>query len=318
MIIEEEPGDKYDDKTSSSVFEGLIKTIKKKMRGGILKHNKGNVDLIIEAIRAAPFTEEYPHPTLNRLFEAQMAKLEMGNECVASWASLEAKGLKTKDGAELGNKEIIGVYGGVRTRNKGIYVLDVTTAGSDQILVDGDPCLSTVNQFGLMNEDILLSKRNIGLDVGGIIYTKNKIKEREELLTSYGGEYKWGHVMQVGLDRLRSDLGEKFPSIHIDIPPKLEDLKESHMLEGWIKGLVCGGLPERSIHSTWDPHLPEDSVEGFVSYVTSNVAFNRYAFKRCGRLDLQVKDTGRETVGRKFVEYLDRLKEDRIPVPTLT
>ena len=116
-------------------------------------------------------------------------------------------------------------------------MLDVTTSGSDQILVDGDPDLTTVNLFGRINEDILLSKKNIGLDVGGIIYTTDKIKGSVELLTSYGREYKWGHVMQVGLDRLRQDVGTMFPSLDVYIPLKLELLRETNLVEGWVTGM---------------------------------------------------------------------------------
>jgi hypothetical protein len=64
-------------------------------------------------------------------------------------------------------------------------VFDVTTTGSDQLLVDADPELTSVNQFGCINEDILFSKKNIGIDLGGIIYTTGKIKGGKELLTTY-------------------------------------------------------------------------------------------------------------------------------------
>jgi hypothetical protein len=100
----------------------------------------------------------------------------------------------------------------------------------------------------------------------------------------------------------------------MDIPDKVEHLRETNMLEGWIKGIICGTLPERSIHSTFDSLITEDSVEGFISYISSNIAFNRYSFGRCGRNDLNVKETNRDDIGRKYVEYLDRLKEDRIQI----
>jgi hypothetical protein len=233
---------------------------------------------------------EYPHPALNQLFHKQMEKLEADKDCVATWASPEALGLKTKEGTSVGKKEILGIYGGTKTKDKGIYVLDVTVAGSDQLLIDGDPELDKNNIFGRINEDILYNKKNINLDVGGIVYSTTRMNGKDELLTTYGREYKWGHVIQVGLDRLIRDVGTLFPSLSLDIPRKLELLRESNLVEGWVKGLVCGSLPERSIHSTWDPETKEDSAEGFVSYISSNVAFNRYSFRRCGRGDLLVKD----------------------------
>ena len=119
-------------------FEGLLKKIKTKMRGGILRHNENNVKLILRAIAASPTTAEYPHPALKQLFHNQMDKLEADKECVATWAAPEALGLKTKEGALVGKKEILGIYGGAKTKSKGIYVLDVTVFGSDQLLVDGD------------------------------------------------------------------------------------------------------------------------------------------------------------------------------------
>jgi hypothetical protein len=302
-------------KISVDEFEGLVKKIKTKMKGGSLRHNESNVKLILRAVAASPTTAEYPHPALQQLFHKQMDKLEADRECVATWAAPEALGLKTKEGALVGKKEILGIYGGTKTKSKGIYVLDVTVAGSEQLLVDGDPELDSSNIFGRINEDILYNKKNINLDVGGIVYSTSRINGREELLTTYGGEYKWGHVMQVGLDRLRRDVDTLFPSLSMDIPRELESLRESNLMEGWLKGLVCGNLPERSIHSTWDPEIEEDSVEGFVSYITSNVAYNRYSFRRCGRDDLRAEDIDRVKVGRKLVEYLTRHKEDKVRVP---
>ncbi len=82
-------------------------------------------------------------------------------------------------------------------------MLDVTVSGSGQLLIDGDPELDANNIFGRINEDVLYNKKNVNLDVGGIVYSTSQIKGREELLTTYGGEYKWGHVIQVGLDLLR-------------------------------------------------------------------------------------------------------------------
>ena len=89
-----------------------------KMKGGSLRHNESNVKLILRAIAASPATAEYPHPALNQLFQKQMDKLEADKECVATWASPEAFGLKTKEGAVVGNKEIIGIYGGLKRRVK--------------------------------------------------------------------------------------------------------------------------------------------------------------------------------------------------------
>ncbi len=53
-------------------FESLITGIKQRMRAGVLRHNKSNVDLVLKAIAASPWTEQYPHPALNKLFEKQM------------------------------------------------------------------------------------------------------------------------------------------------------------------------------------------------------------------------------------------------------
>ena len=56
-------------------------------------------------------------------------------------------------------------------------------------------------------------------------------------------------------------------------------------------------------------------MDGLISHLTSNLAFNRYSFRRCGRDDLEIIDVDKEVLGRKYVEHLSRYQESRISFP---
>jgi hypothetical protein len=56
-------------------------------------------------------------------------------------------------------------------------------------------------------------------------------------------------------------------------------------VHAWVKKLIYGNTESTELHSSWDPDLKADSVDGLISHLTSNAAFNRYGFRRCGRDD---------------------------------
>ena len=250
-------------------FEGIIKKIRSRMRNGVLRYNEVNVKLLIKAIRTSPPTTAYPHPVIYDLFKEQREKLMEDKNCVATWANPEAMGAKTKAGVRLGSGEILGVYGGVLTKGKGVYVLDATIAGEEECLIDGDSGLSNQAFFGRINEDILYGKLNTGIDVGGIIYTTNPVDERCELLTDYGDKYKWGHVIEIGFARLLSHIKHNYPNLEVDIPRNMQDLRQGNALHQWIKNLVNGTSPPTSFHSTTDPSLIKGSVDHLIHHISS-------------------------------------------------
>ena len=105
-------------------------------------------------------------------------------------------------------------------------------------------------------------------------------------------------MVEIGLRRLREDLTEYFPDVLVDIPIKLTDLKESNPLHAWIKSLVWNEADGSNYHSTYDPTI-KNTREGMISYITSNIAYDRYAFRRCG---LPAKEYGITTTNdRKHI-----------------
>ncbi len=117
-------------------------------------------------------------------------------------------------------------------------MLDFSQTGGPAIFVDAEKYLDGAGQLGRINEDIHANNSNSEFDVGGITYTTGMVRAGSEFLTTYGDKYRWDHVVEIGLRRLREDLIEYFPDVLANIPTKLAELKESNPLHGWIKSLV--------------------------------------------------------------------------------
>ncbi len=107
------------------------------------------------------------------------------------------------------------------------------------------------------------------------------VRKGSEFLTTYGDGYVWNHVVEVGLSRLVDDIREDFPNVEVDIPCKLSDLRASNLLHAWLLKMVWNVADGSCYHSTSD-RCSLNTRDGLISYITSNVAFNRYAFRRCG------------------------------------
>jgi hypothetical protein len=59
-----------------------------------------------------------------------------------------------------------------------------------------------------------------------------------------------------------------------------------------------------------------NSVEGFISFITSNVAVGKFAFRRCGRDEGIILDMSREALGRKYVDYTKKdMEGKRVDLP---
>ena len=215
-------------------FKDTIKILKKRKREeGRLIYDQRNVELLVHATQIAPACEIYPHPDISSIFAEEFGMMAVEGDCVASWASAEAKGLKMKVGIGFAAGTIIGVYGGRKTDSKGMYVLDVTVAGEKRSWVDGDPAHGSCSIFGRMNEDIHNKKMNCEMDVAGIIYTTARTVGSEELLTSYGEMYNWSHVVQIGSDQTWSILGS---AVHVFKLISLRRLKNLGRVIPFISG----------------------------------------------------------------------------------
>jgi hypothetical protein len=205
-------------------------------------------------------------------------------DCVASWAGNDSRGIKARGGAFLPGV-ILGVYGGAETNSEGIYTLDVSVTGHRNMLVDGDPRYGEVTLFGRINEDIHIDRKNTVFDIAGIVYTESYIEEGAELLTTYGDTYSWGHIIQEGYDRMVRHISTFCPDIETGLPSSIEDLRYSNPLHVWVKALVYGQTEDLGHHSTVDEDVPINSPKGIISYLTSNIAQYRYAFRKCGLPD---------------------------------
>ena len=233
---------------------------------------------------------------------AHKGELEITSDCVAAWAGGSARGVRTKQDKIIRKNIIIGVYGGKITKNRGIYVLDATVEGDATRWVDGDPDYGDISMFGRINEDIHGGKINAEIDVSGIIYTTERIGGKTELLTTYGESYNWDHVIEIGLRRLGTDLAQFFCGLGVDIPNNLRGLKATNPLHIWIRKLVLGEALLDEFHSTVEPQMGMD-LDSLISYITSSVAHNKYAFRSCGGSNHTTEIVTRETIGRDYVNY---------------
>ncbi len=239
-------GPEVDTKT----FEKIIKELSRRANRNDLKHNEENVKLILKAIELSPESQVYPHPLISGIFSGITDDLYAGTENVASWAGRENMGLKPRRDMQQG--EIIGIYGGNRTKTLGNYVLDLTQTGGEKLMVDAEGYLESTGVLGRINEDIHTNRCNTEIHVEGITYTTKLVREGNEFLTTYGDGYRWDHVVQIGLNRLRRDLSEDFPGTGLDIPERLKDLKRSNPLHAWVEKLVCIEGEGNCYHSTRD------------------------------------------------------------------
>ena len=294
---------KFEGSTSKSFKEIIneLTIIKGKDKKNELRYNDRNVELLVQAGRLAPSSEFYPHPEIEALF-SHKGELEITSDCVAAWAGGSAWGVRTKQDKIIRKNIIIGVYGGKITNKRGIYVLDATVEGDATRWVDGDPDHGDISMFGRMNEDIHGGNINMEIDVSGIIYTTEKIGGKTELLTTYGESYNWDHVIEIGLRRLGTDLAQFFSGLVVDIPINMKGLKATNPLHNWIKKLVLGEALLDEFHSTVEPQMGMD-LDSLISYITSSVAHNKYAFRSCGGNNHTTEIVTRETIGRDHVNY---------------
>jgi hypothetical protein len=198
----------------------------------------------------------------------------------------------------------------METRDEGIYTLDVSVKGHEIMLVDGDPRHGEVTLFGRLNEDIHVERKNTVFDIAGIVYTESEVEEGAELLTTYGGMYKWGHVIQEGYDRLVKHISIHCPDIEVGLPGDIKDLRYSNPLHAWVKALIYGQTEDLGHHSTVDEDTPINSPKGFISYITSNIAQYKYAFRKCGLPDKTWEKKTKDDLGRKFPEHAKNAKDD--------
>ena len=180
--------------------------------------------------------------------------------------------------------------------------MDATVEGDATRWVDGDPDHGDISMFGRINEDIHGGNINMEIDVSGIIYTTEKIGGKTELLTTYGERYNWDHVIEIGLRRLGTDLAQFFSGLVVDIPIDLKGLKATNPLHNWIKKLVLGEALLDEFHSMVEPQMGID-LDSLISYITSSVAHNKYAFRSCGGNNHTTEIVTRETIGRDYVNY---------------
>ena len=234
-------------------FDEVIRELERREKNGALLHNEENVDLIILAIDLSPHCEMYPHPRISKIFEDRWSDLYVGEDNVASWAGKGNLGLKPKRDFRPG--EILGVYGGSKTKTRGPYVLDVSQTGGPETLVDAGNYLDGISILGRINEDIHTNRCNIEFDVGGITYATGLVRSGSEFLTTYGDHYRWEHVVEIGLTRLKSDLEEYFPGVTVDVPMSLGQLRSANPLHEWIRSLVWNEAEDSCYHSTYDPEI---------------------------------------------------------------
>jgi len=242
-------------------FEECLEILQENMKGGLLDYNQDNVEILLRGILVSPHSNQYPHPQIWDLFKGIRRRLSVEGDCVASWASEEARGIKANRGY-IRPGIILGVYGGMETKAVGPYVLDVSVTGHRSLLVDGDPSYGEVTLLGRINEDIHVNRKNVEFDVAGITYTEDGIRDGEELLTTYGDKYRWGHVVQIGYDRLKKHLLQECSSMVIELPEDVRDLRASNPLHSWVKALVWGETGGVGHHSTRDEGTHMDSSKG--------------------------------------------------------
>jgi len=296
-------------------FDEIVDELRNRIRKKkFLEYNQENVELLLRGIIISPPSEQYPHPEIWKLFNKSREKLVVERNCVASWANTEAMGLKAAT-ADIRPGEILGVYGGVVTKDKGLYTLDVSVTGQVNRLVDGSPEHGEITLFGRINEDIHYNKLNVGMDIAGIMYTTSRIRLGQELLTTYGDRYRWDHVVQIGLDRIQKHISEFFSNLKVGLPRKLEDLKESNPLHAWAKNLLWDSTEGFGHHSTRDKDQEPKSIKGLISHLTSNEAHYKYAFRKCGLPEKKVDTADMEGLGRKYIEYISKIKDKVIEVP---
>ncbi len=185
-------------------FKKYMKAIRARFVGGWLHHDEDTVRLITKAIKTSPPSLMYPHPELFSLFEGMREIMSVEGECVASWASREARGLKASK-KDFPPNVIIGIYGGRITKDKGMYTLDVTMAGGEIMMVDGHPDNGEMAVLGRINEDIHKHSLNTCFDIAGITYTTSTVRRGCEFLTTYKDEYRWDNVVEIGYRRMRED-----------------------------------------------------------------------------------------------------------------
>ncbi len=61
-----------------------------------LEYNQENVETLLKCILVSPKSTQYPHPLIWDLFESTRAHLSVEGDCVATWAGIEAKGIKAR------------------------------------------------------------------------------------------------------------------------------------------------------------------------------------------------------------------------------
>ena len=283
---------------SGESFEGVLFTLRSKRNEGRLVHDVETVELLVKANLLAPEGETYPHPCISALFDFE--KYEATEDNVASWAGANSLGLRMKRGEVTKKGEIINVYGGRVTDKYGMYVMDVSVAGGPKTWVDGDPSLGPIATLGLINEDIHNEVINAEIDVAGIIYATEEIKDCREVLTTYGNQYDWRPVVQIGYDRLKQAIS-RFQNYSLALPDKLQGLVNSNPLHAWVKRMIWAHTEASEMHSTIQMGLEgEDEI---ISFLTAATTFNEYAFRRCGKPTAAPRVRTRDDVGRKFVNY---------------
>ncbi len=251
-------------------FKKCVEEIRLRFVGGWLLHNESTVNLIVKAIKLSPPTLMYPHPDLSALFEGMREIMLVEGECVASWASRDARGLKASI-KDFPSSVIVGIYGGMLTKEKGMYTLDVTMTGGESRMVDGHPDNGEIAILGRINEDIHNHNLNTCFDIAGITYTTSVVRRGCEFLTTYGDGYRWDNVVEIGYRRMREDLLDMFPGLTVGIPGQMASLKSSNPLHAWVKEMVWDSADMTAYHSTYDSKDGQ-GIDMALSFITSNVA----------------------------------------------
>ena len=82
----------------------------------------------------------------------------------------------------------------------------------------------------------------------------------------------------------------------------MNGLRSTNPLHVWIKKLILGESLASEFHSTVEPQMGTD-VDSLISYITSSVAHDKYAFRHCGGKYSTMKILTREDAGREYVNY---------------
>jgi hypothetical protein len=81
--------------------------------------------------------------------------------------------------------------------------------------------------------------------------------------------------------------------------------------------LVYGQTEDLGHHSTVDEDTSINSPKGIISYLTSNIAQYRYAFRKCGLPEKIWERKSKDELGRKFREHANKIKDDQLVLPFL-